>query len=80
MNKKIYREDLNMSFITNYIEELNLNVLSNEEQIILFKELAEGNLASREKLILRNLRLVLNIAKDYVGSGLEVLEIFNMSV
>lgn len=80
MNKKIYREDLNMSFITNYIEELNLNVLSNEEQIILFKELAEGNLASREKLILRNLRLVLNIAKDYVGSGLEVLEIFNMGV
>lgn len=80
MKRKIYREDLNMSFITNYIDELNLNVLTNEEQMILFKKLAEGNLASRENLILHNLRLVLNIAKNYVGSGLEVLEIFNMGV
>ncbi len=45
-------------------------LLSAEEEISLAREIARGNQAARERMILSNLRLVVLIAKRYVGRGL----------
>ncbi|EQD24883.1 MAG: sigma-70 family RNA polymerase sigma factor [Nitrospirae bacterium] len=45
-------------------------LLSAEEEISLSREIAKGNQAARERMILSNLRLVVLIAKRYVGRGL----------
>ena len=45
-------------------------LLSAEEEVSLAREIARGNQAARERMILSNLRLVVLIAKRYVGRGL----------
>lgn len=47
------------------VNTANINVLSNEEMIELFKQYKKGNLISKEKLINGNLKLVLSILKKY---------------
>lgn len=47
-------------------------VLSHEECIGLVKRAQEGDAAAREKLINSNLRLVIKVAKRYVGYGLDL--------
>lgn len=66
------------SFITNYLKENDIRLLSKEEQYKLFIELEAGSKAAREKLIFHNLPLVIAIANKYVGVGYSVLELFDM--
>lgn len=47
------------------VNTANLNVLSNEEMIDLFKKYKEGDFSAKEKLINGNLKLVLSILKKY---------------
>ena len=50
-------------------------LLTKEEEVELAKAAAKGNQAAKEKLINHNLRLVVSIAKRYMGHGLPLLDL-----
>ncbi len=59
-----------------YLKEIaEYPLLSAEEELETAKKAAEGDEAAREKLVVSNLRLVIAIAKKYVGRGLPILDL-----
>ena len=50
-------------------------LLTKEEEVELAKAAAKGNQTAKEKLINHNLRLVVSIAKRYMGHGLPLLDL-----
>lgn len=59
-----------------YLREIGkISLLNFEEEVKLAKEVIEGNDASRQKLAESNLRLVVSIAKKYVGRGMQFLDL-----
>ena len=49
------------------VDTANIIVLSNEEQIILFKKMKEGDKKAKDKLVEGNLKLVLSILRCFVN-------------
>ena len=47
------------------VNTANINVLTNEEMVVLFKKYKEGDLFAKEELINGNLKLVLSILRKY---------------
>lgn len=47
------------------VNTANIKVLTNEEMVILFQKLHDGDLSAKEELINGNLKLVLSILKNY---------------
>ena len=59
-----------------YLKEIgNVPLLSTEEEIELEKRVEEGDEAAKKKLTEANLRLVVSIAKKYVGRGMPFLDL-----
>ena len=59
-----------------YLKEIgNVPLLSTEEEIELAKKVEEGDEAAKKKLTKANLRLVVSIAKKYVGRGMPFLDL-----
>ncbi|MBR2505535.1 MAG: RNA polymerase sigma factor RpoD [Bacilli bacterium] len=59
-----------------YLKEIgNYELLKPEEEPILAKRILEGDEEAKNKLINANLRLVVNIAKHYVGRGMLFLDL-----
>lgn len=50
-------------------------LLTAEEEIELAREITEGNEDARNRLIVANMRLVVSIAKHYVGRGMPLLDL-----
>lgn len=59
-----------------YLKEIGkYELLRPEEEPILAKEILKGNESAKQELINANLRLVVNIAKHYVGRGMLFLDL-----
>ncbi len=59
-----------------YLKEIGkVPLLTTEEEIELAKKMAEGDELAKERLSEANLRLVVSIAKRYVGRGLQFLDL-----
>lgn len=59
-----------------YLQQIGrIPLLSTDEEIELAKRIAEGNQRAKDKLVNANLRLVVSIAKKYIGRGLSFLDL-----
>lgn len=62
--------------LQSYLQEVaSVDLLTKEQEIELGKRVKEGDSAAREQLAQANLRLVLSMARRYVGSGLPFLDL-----
>lgn len=61
-------EDASSDLVQMYLREIGrVNLLTTEEEISLAKRIEKGDLAAKQRLTEANLRLVVSIAKKYVG-------------
>jgi len=58
-----------------YLNDINLPLLSRNEEKKYAEKYQEGDMLAREILIERNLKLVVNIAKKYQGQGIDFLDL-----
>ncbi len=59
-----------------YLQEIGkINLLSREQEVELASRVAAGERCARDELITANLRLVVSIAKRYMGRGLSFLDL-----
>lgn len=59
-----------------YLQQIGrVKLLTGQEEIDLGKRIAEGDDVAKQKLIQANLRLVVSIAKKYIGRGLSFLDL-----
>ena len=59
-----------------YLKEIGrVELLNGDEEITLARRMAEGDDAARKRLAEANLRLVVSIAKKYVGRGMQFLDL-----
>ncbi len=72
-NDKLY--DLGTDSLKWYTNQINEPLLTYEEERKLFLRVADGDKKARDEIIVRNLKLVLNIARKYKGNGMDYLDI-----
>jgi len=59
-----------------YLREIGrVNLLTAPEEVDLAKKMEAGSMAARERLIQANLRLVVSVAKKYIGRGMSLLDL-----
>ena len=71
-----HRRDIVQSPLETYLREINeVALLTADEEKQLAHALGDGDMAARERMIRANLRLVVNIARGYVGKGLALQDL-----
>jgi len=69
-------KDISDDSVRMYLREIGrISLLTTEEEIRLAKRVEAGDEASKRKLAEANLRLVVSIAKKYIGRGLSLLDL-----
>jgi len=68
--------DLDLDTVRIYLKEIGkFPLLTAEQEVELAKRIMKGDQKAKEELVRSNLRLVVNIAKRYVGRGLSLLDL-----
>lgn len=68
--------DYETNIIEKYLKEISKTpILTREEEMELAKRIEQGDVEARAKLIEANLRLVVNIAKRFLGRGMSLLDL-----
>jgi RNA polymerase primary sigma factor len=63
-------------FVRQYLQDIGkIPLLTREEEVELAQRIEQGDKEAREKMIISNLRLVVSIAKRYMGRGLPFLDL-----
>jgi RNA polymerase primary sigma factor len=71
-----HRRDTVQSPLETYLREINeVALLNADEEKMLAHRIAAGDKAARERMVRANLRLVVNIARGYVGKGLPLQDL-----
>lgn len=71
-----YDEDVHDDSVRLYLREIGkIPLLSSEEELELAKRVAAGDKDAKDKMAEANMRLVVSIAKRYVGRGLDLLDL-----
>ena len=71
-----HRRDSVQSPLETYLREINeVALLTADDEKMLAHRIAQGDNAARERMVRANLRLVVNIARGYVGKGLALQDL-----
>lgn len=71
-----YVKDIADDSVRLYLREIGrVPLLSGEEEVELAKRIMKGDKAAKDKMVEANLRLVVSIAKKYIGRGLDLLDL-----
>ncbi len=74
--RSLNAKERGLDLVSNYMQSIRaIALLSHEEEIELAHRVAKGDLDAYHKLITANLRLVVNIAKDYRNRGIPMLDL-----
>jgi RNA polymerase primary sigma factor len=72
----VYLEDISDDSVRLYLREIGkIPLLSNEEELELAIRVSEGDKEAKDSMAEANMRLVVSIAKRYVGRGLDLLDL-----
>lgn len=72
----VYDEDISDDSVRLYLREIGkIPLLNAEEELALAKRVVAGDKAAKDKMAEANMRLVVSIAKRYVGRGLDLLDL-----
>lgn len=71
-----YVKDIADDSVRLYLREIGrVPLLTSEEEVELAKRIMKGDKAAKDKMVEANLRLVVSIAKKYIGRGLDLLDL-----
>src|SRR5438270_213282 len=71
-----HRRDTVQSPLETYLREINeMALLTADEEKMLAHRIAQGDTLARDRMVRANLRLVVNIARGYVGKGLALQDL-----
>ena len=75
-NKREAIKPFNDDPVRNYLKEIGkVRLLTATEEVYLARMIEKGDLSAEKRLIEANLRLVVSVAKKYVGRGLVFLDL-----
>lgn len=76
LDEKVYMDDIADDSVRLYLREIGkIPLLTPEEELKLAYEVKDGNKRAKDKMAEANMRLVVSIAKRYVGRGLDLLDL-----
>ncbi len=76
LDDKVYLDDIADDSVRLYLREIGkIPLLSAEEELALAKRVVAGDKGAKDKMAEANMRLVVSIAKRYVGRGLDLLDL-----
>ncbi len=76
LDEKVYLDDIADDSVRLYLREIGkIPLLTAEEELALAKRVVAGEKRAKDKMAEANMRLVVSIAKRYVGRGLDLLDL-----
>lgn len=76
LDEQVYLDDIADDSVRLYLREIGkIPLLSAEEELALAQKVVAGDKGAKDKMAEANMRLVVSIAKRYVGRGLDLLDL-----